>query len=81
MLRRHGCERVQKSVWVAAFLEKKQLQQLEQALGRLLRGRVLAPAEGVLILPLEEDQVARIRVLGDNNILTWLAPPPVKIIL
>ena len=79
-LARHGCARVQRSVFVAPQLDKKQLGRLQADLQRLLAGRH-APGDSLLIVPLRDEHVAEIRSIGDNNIFTELENFPLKIIL
>lgn len=79
MLHRHGCERVQKSVFVANDMSRREVGLLKGQLKRLLSR--LGPADSVLILPLPDAEVSRIAVMGNNNIITKLAPLPVKITL
>ena len=80
VLARHGCTRVQRSVFVAPHLDKKQLARVLADLQRLLAGRH-APGDSLLLVPLRDEHVAEIRVIGDNNILTELEKFPLKIIL
>lgn len=80
VLARHGCNRVQRSVFVAAHMDKKQLARLQADLQRLLAGHH-APGDSLLIVPLRDEHVAEIRAIGDNNIFTELENFPLKIIL
>ncbi len=77
---RFGGVRVQRSVFVVANMEKRHLTQLQAALQRLLNKR-LQSGESRLILPLREEHVAEIQIIGHNNILTNFEPPPTKILL
>lgn len=79
-LQRHGCTRVQRSVFVAPNMDKKELARLLADLQRLLAGRH-APGDSLLVLPLRDEHVAEIRAIGENNILTELEKFPLKIIL
>jgi len=79
-LERHGCTRVQRSVFVAPNMDKKQLLRLQADLQRLLAGRH-APGDSLLVVPLRDEHVAEIRAIGDNNIFTELENFPLKIIL
>ena len=80
-LRRHGAERVQKSVFTAAFMHKRDLKALHADLKRLYARRPLSPADSVLLLPLRDEHVPKILVLGQNNIRTNLTEKKLKIIL
>ncbi|MCS7035353.1 MAG: CRISPR-associated endonuclease Cas2 [Saprospiraceae bacterium] len=80
VLQRHGCARVQKSVFVAPNLEKKHLALLQNALQRLLNKRI-QPTDSLLIIPLRDDLAAEIAIIGHNNVLTELEPKPLKILL
>lgn len=79
-LQRHGCARVQKSVFVAPDMGKKHLLQLQNALQRLLAKR-MQPSDSLLIIPLREDLVAEIITIGHNNVLAELEPKPLKVLL
>ena len=79
MLHRHGCERVQKSVFVANDMSRREVGVLRGQLARLLSR--MGSDDSVLILPLPDAEVKGILVLGNNNIVTKLAPLPVKITL
>lgn len=80
VLQRFGCARVQKSVFVAAQLEKRYLLQLQTALHQLLAKR-LKPGESLLVFPLRHEHAPEIFVLGHNNILTTFDDPPRKTLL
>lgn len=80
VLARHGCARVQRSVFVAANLDKKNLARLQADLKRLLDGRH-APGDSLLIVPLRDEHVAEIHHIGDNTIFTELEKFPLKILL
>jgi CRISPR/Cas system-associated endoribonuclease Cas2 len=81
MLKKHGCSRVQKSVYVAAFLEKKHLVGLQLDLQRLFTLLPLGPGDSVLFIPLREEYRDNIEVMGHNNILTDLGDWPLQMIL
>ena len=80
ILARHGCNRVQKSVFVAPELLKKHLLRLQADLQRLLAGH-LSAGDSVLLVPLREEESGQIVCWGDNNILPHLEKKPLKIIL
>ena len=81
LLERHGCSRVQRSVFAAPFLERKQLARLQSALRHCYARQPLSAADSVLIIPLREELAADMAVFGTG------APPgiwdalPRKIIL
>ena len=79
-LDRHGCSRVQRSVFVAPELAKKQLLRLQADLQRLLAGH-LAPGDSLIVVPLRDEHLPEIHVLGLNNILSYFDEKPLKIIL
>lgn len=81
VLEKHGCNRIQKSVFVAARLEGRHLAALQADLSRLLQHRPLGEQEGILLIPLAEDQARETRAFGRNNMLPQLLPPPLKKIL
>lgn len=81
ILLRHGTERVQKSVFVAPFMDKRAFQALVAALEKLYARRPLAPGDSLLVLPLRKESVADIRVFGHNNIHTELREKKLKVIL
>ena len=80
-LERHGCSRIQKSVFVAASLDTKHLSRLTRDLNRLLEGRVLAPGEGIVLVPVPAESGKQILVLGNNNVLAELEAGPLKVLL
>ncbi|MCW5921256.1 MAG: CRISPR-associated endonuclease Cas2 [Saprospiraceae bacterium] len=81
ILERHGCHRVQRSVFVAPYLERKHLVRLRGALKQCYARQPLSPDDSLLLVPLREEYVADIEVLGVNNIITALAEKPLKIML
>lgn len=81
VLEKHGCSRVQKSVFVAPRLENRHLDELQADLAKLLEGRPLADQEGILVIPLADELARQTRSFGRNNMLPQLLPPPLKKIL
>jgi CRISPR-associated endonuclease Cas2 len=81
MLTKHGCKRVQKSVYAAPFMDKKDLARLQLDLRRLFAILPPGPADSVLFVPLREALREKITVIGYNNILAELDDPPLQIIL
>lgn len=67
-------------MFVAPELEKKQLLRLQADLQRLLAGH-LGPGDSLLIVPLRDEHLPEIYILGLNNILSNLEEKPLKIIL
>ena len=80
-LLRHGTERVQKSVFVAPFMDKRAFHALEASLKRLYARVPLATGDSVILLPLRKESVDDIRVFGHNNILSELTQKKLKFIL
>jgi len=80
-LTKHGCERVQKSVFVAAHLKKHDLERLEHDLKKLLNGAT-AQNDSLLVIPLRDEHTREIRMLaGDNKVFTFFDLSALKIIL
>lgn len=82
LLQRHGCNRVQKSVFVAPDLSARHRDLLLAAATRLLaRSRVL-PQDSLLLIPLSDEYARNSSALaGPNNLLAAIAELPVKILL
>ena len=81
LLERHGCSRVQKSVFAAPELGKKDLVRLQLALRQCFARHPLSPGDSVYIIPLREENAADIQVFGKNNIHPELEEKPLKTIL
>ena len=81
LLQKQGCSRVQRSVFVARGLERREYSALRTALRRLLARHPCGPADSLLFIPLREGEETRIEAIGLNNAVTSLAAPPLKIIL
>lgn len=82
LLQKHGCSRVQRSVFVAAYVKPRDLEQLKAALDRLMARGPVSPQDSLLLMPLPEEVVAQTAAIGcANNILAALAPLPLKILL
>ncbi len=79
-LQRFGCIRIQKSVFVAAHMEKRHWTQMRASLNRLLASR-LKPGESLLIIPLRDEHVSEISAIGHNNVFAALEDPPLKTVL
>lgn len=67
-------------MFVAPELAKKQLLRLQADLQRLLAGH-LAPGDSLIVVPLRDEHLPEIHVLGLNNILSYFDEKPLKIIL
>ena len=81
LLLRHGAERIQKSVFVAAHLTRRDLGNLRTALRGLMARFPAGASDSIVFFPLEEDQVSKkVEVLGNNSVFTFLEPLPRKII-
>jgi hypothetical protein len=73
---------VQRSVFVAADLDVRHLQQLTAALARLAGSGLFAVQDSLLVIPLSgESAQASLSIGCPNNILTAVAPLPLKVIL
>lgn len=81
LLARNGRERMQRSVYAAAFMAPRRLGDLKTALHRLFDRHPLSPGDSVVIVPLREENVSEISIYGDNNVLTLLEEKPLKIML
>lgn len=82
LLRRHGCNRVQKSVFVAPDLSARHRDLLLAATARLLARNPAQPQDNLLLIPLP-DECARLSnaLAGPNNLLAGIAEMPVKLLL
>lgn len=72
---------MQKSVFVAAELEKKDLTRLQLALRQCFARQPMSTGDSVYIIPLREEYAADVVVFGNNNIHPELAGKPLKTIL
>jgi CRISPR-associated endonuclease Cas2 len=82
VLQKHGCSRVQRSVFVAADLDGRHLQQLTAALTRLAGGGLFAEQDSLLVIPLSGESAQSSIAIGcANNILTAVLPLPLKVML
>ncbi|MCB0530256.1 MAG: CRISPR-associated endonuclease Cas2 [Saprospiraceae bacterium] len=79
-LARHGCKRVQRSVFIAPAISARQLERLRDDLKQLLACRLTA-RDSLLFLPLRSEKGTDIYVLGNNNINTFFEDKPLKIII
>ena len=81
-LQKHGCNRVQKSVFVAADMSAKHLERLSSALKKLLASGTAAAQDSVLVIPLPEEYARLSMAFGGlNSILAETQPLPSKILL
>jgi CRISPR-associated endonuclease Cas2 len=78
LLERHGCHRVQKSVFTFARAGKRALTALDQALHRLLDGQLL-PDDSLLVFPMEGDTAALVLVFGNDLVRKNFSPLPMHI--
>lgn len=72
---------MQKSVFAAPHLGKKDLMKLQLALRQLFARRPLAPGDSVCVIPLRNEYVPDIGVFGTNNILPALEEKKLKVML
>ena len=78
---RYGCIRLQKSVFVAANLEKRDLDRMENDLKNLLLGHS-GRGDSLVVVPLRDEHVKEIRTIAShNNTYTYFEPEPLKIVL
>ena len=63
-------KRMQKSVFIAPFMDKRQLGAMQADLQRLYARLPLAPEDSVLLIPLDKEAMAEIYILGNNRLLT-----------
>ena len=79
---KNGCLRIQKSVFVAPHLLKKDLQRLRNDLNRVFARSPLAATDSILVIPLPNEYSGEITQWGSNNtVKTHLADLPLKIML
>ena len=69
LLQKHGCSRVQKSVFVAANLHPKHLDKLKTAAMGIISKANLSPQDSLLLIPLPEECVRMATVIGGANII------------
>lgn len=69
-LEKNGCHRIQKSVFVATYVEKKHWMQLEASLHKLFERRPLQPDDHLHVWPLGEAAAGQTRYYGHNNAFT-----------
>lgn len=72
ILEKNGCHRIQKSVFVATYLEKKHWGQLETSLQKLFERRPLQPENHLHVWPLGESDALKTRYFGHNNAFTQM---------
>jgi CRISPR-associated endonuclease Cas2 len=76
---RHGCRRVQRSVFVAGFMERRDYQRLVSDLR--VSERQFGSGDSLLVVGLEERTALDVLVFGDNNILAELGERVLKIVV
>ena len=82
LLQKHGCNRVQKSVFVAADMSARHLEQLKTAVTTALSRGVSAPMDSVLFIPLPDECAKNSIGIGRlNSVLASTAELPLKILL
>lgn len=67
ILEKNGCHRLQKSVFVAPDLAKKDLIRLQTGLLRLLERRPMQVTDHIHWLPLSDELMPLVQYLGHNN--------------
>ena len=78
LLERHGCRRMQRSVFAAPRFSGKQMTALRSGLHRLL-GTSLEPGDSLFIVSIEGDAVGELVTFGENNAATFFEPPPLHV--
>lgn len=73
-LLRHGCVRVQQSVFYAQDFSPEDRERLRSDLAASLGEHLLASS--ILFLPIERDQLGLVDALGDNGALVGALYPP-----
>ena len=81
LLERNGCLRVQKSVFAAPGMGKKDLVKMQLALRQLFARHPLVPGDSVCIIPLRDEYVPDIAVFGSNNMPPLLEEKKLKVML
>ena len=82
VLQRHGCNRVQKSVFFAANMNTKHLEKLKSAALGLFTKCKLSPQDTLLFIPLPDECARMATVFGSaNNLLAASTELPSKIML
>lgn len=76
-LERHGCERVQKSVFFA-ILSYKMYASLYQDLGYY--AEEFGEGDNILFVPLDQDQLRQVVLLGENKAWAKAKSPPKNIV-
>lgn len=72
---------MQKSVFAAPGMDKKDLVKLQLSLRQLFARRPLSPGDSVCILPLRNEYVPDIEIFGDNNMRTLFEEKKLKVML
>lgn len=78
LLERHGCRRMQRSVFAAPRFSGKQMTALKSGLHRLL-GNSLEPEDSLFIVSIEGDAVGEMVAFGSNKTATFFSPPPLHV--
>lgn len=80
-LESQGCRRIQKSVFIAPHLRKRELGRLMQALRRRVATGLSAGSDSILAFPLPPEYTDDLQAIGQNNASAALEDLPLKIIL
>ncbi len=80
-LEKNGCRRLQKSVFVAPHMTKKELVRLQLMLRQVFERRPLKPGDSVYIVPLPNEFAEGADFFGSNNAFPALLEKKLKILL
>ena len=81
ILEKNGCHRIQKSVFMAPHLKKKDLVRLQLGLQQAFERRPLKPGDSIYIVSLSQELASETEYYGLNNAFTMLLEKKLKIIL
>lgn len=80
-LEKNGCHRLQKSVFVAPHMVKKDLVRLQLMLMQVFQRRPLKPGDSVYIMPLPQEHAESTLHFGPNNALPTVLEKKLKLLL
>ena len=79
ILQKNGCDRVQKSVFIASDLPKRDLNALMIELRNEIRTED-SRGDSIIVIPIRSEHVPEIQAIGDNNIISFFDEPLAKVI-
>ena len=80
-LEKNGCHRLQKSVFVAPHMTKRDLVRLQLMLHQVFERRPLKPGDSVYIIPMPKELAAETEHFGHNNMFTSVLEKKLKVLL